>query len=258
MRMPSGPRTMTELPTTCITVPSFTSVTVTGFTVVVVVNVAVPCMPGFRSWTDSVLPPTLKRNDSGTVYSFVSPASRTTKRLPSTATTSNVRVSVFVDVDCAEAAPTVSPTTPRQTAISTFGSLGDMDLPFRWSSNGAPAAGRSERGRARAVQRPPGSGPRAPSQRRAIPPSRIPPYLRSPDGCFPRRLGRQNESQGAVPVPMTSARPASTRTGYHEEDEPYHVSVKDALRALECMLPNRRRPRQVATLRRAPAADATR
>ena len=37
-----------------ITVPFFTSVTVTGVTVVFVVIVAVPAMPGFSSCTDSI------------------------------------------------------------------------------------------------------------------------------------------------------------------------------------------------------------
>src|SRR5262245_61580869 len=46
---PSAVRTMMFGPTTCCTVPSLTSVTVTGFTVVVVVIVAVPDMPGFSS-----------------------------------------------------------------------------------------------------------------------------------------------------------------------------------------------------------------
>ena len=63
--MPSSVRTMTLVPEACITVPFFTSVTVTGVTVVFVVIVAVPAMPGFSSCTDSIFPSTLNRKSCG-------------------------------------------------------------------------------------------------------------------------------------------------------------------------------------------------
>ena len=81
----------------CITVPFFTSVTVTGITVVFVVMVAVPAMPGFSSCTDSIFPSTLNRKSSGTVSSRVPSGSLTTSWLPSTAMTWNFLVS---DVRC--------------------------------------------------------------------------------------------------------------------------------------------------------------
>src|SRR6516164_7333854 len=65
MRIPSGVRTMIELPETCITVPLLTSVTVTGWTVVVVVMVAVPLIPGLSSCTDSCWPFIVNRESSG-------------------------------------------------------------------------------------------------------------------------------------------------------------------------------------------------
>ena len=59
------------------TVPFFTSVTVTGVTVVRVVIVAVPFMPGLKSCTDSCCPLTVKRKSSATVSSRV-PSGRLT------------------------------------------------------------------------------------------------------------------------------------------------------------------------------------
>ncbi len=70
--------TITLLATTFMTVPFLTSVTVTGCTVLMVVIVAVPFMPGFRSWTDSCLPFTSNLKSSGIVYSFVPAAVRAT------------------------------------------------------------------------------------------------------------------------------------------------------------------------------------
>jgi hypothetical protein len=58
--------------------PFFTSVTVTGVTVVRVVVTAVPFMPGFNSRTDSGCPFTVKRKSSGTVSSLVPSGSLTT------------------------------------------------------------------------------------------------------------------------------------------------------------------------------------
>ena len=75
---PSSVRTMIVLPDACTTVPFFTSVTVTGVTVVFVVMVAVPFMPGFNSRTDNGLPLTVKRKSSATVSSLVPSGSRTT------------------------------------------------------------------------------------------------------------------------------------------------------------------------------------
>ena len=51
--MPSSVRTMIDEPVCIATVPFFTSVTVTGVTVVRVVTVAVPFIPGFNCCTDS-------------------------------------------------------------------------------------------------------------------------------------------------------------------------------------------------------------
>ena len=67
-----------------ITVPFFTSVTVTGVVVVFVVIVAVPAIPGFSSCTDSCFPSTVNRKSSGTVIAFVPSGSLTTRSLPST------------------------------------------------------------------------------------------------------------------------------------------------------------------------------
>jgi hypothetical protein len=64
-----------EAITTC---PFFTSVTVTGVTIVVVVMVAVPFMPGFRSWTAICLPSTVNRKPAGTEISRVPSGSFTT------------------------------------------------------------------------------------------------------------------------------------------------------------------------------------
>ena len=85
-----------------MTVPFFTSVTVTGVTVVFVVIVAVPAMPGFSSCTDSIFPSTLNRKSSGTVSSLVPSGSLTTSWFPSTAMTWNFLVSDVVVV-CARA-----------------------------------------------------------------------------------------------------------------------------------------------------------
>ena len=68
--MPSSVRTMMLLPEVCITVPFFTSVTVTGVTVVLVVMVAVPAMPGFSSCTDSHLPVDVELEAGGHGYLF--------------------------------------------------------------------------------------------------------------------------------------------------------------------------------------------
>ena len=54
-----------------MTVPFFTSVTLTGVTVVRVVIVALPFMPAFSSLTDICCPLTLKRKSSATVSSLV-------------------------------------------------------------------------------------------------------------------------------------------------------------------------------------------
>ncbi len=65
-------------PDALTTVPFFTSVTVTGVTVVRVVMVAVPFMPAFNSCTDICCPLTMKRKSSGTVSSLVPSGSLTT------------------------------------------------------------------------------------------------------------------------------------------------------------------------------------
>ena len=80
-----------------MTSPFFTSVTYTGLTVVVVVIVAFPFIPGLSSWTGTCLSPTVKRKSAGTVYSRVPSASFTTTTLPSTETISNDFTCVVVD-----------------------------------------------------------------------------------------------------------------------------------------------------------------
>ena len=70
-------------------------------TVVFVVMVAVPFMPGFSSRTDIGCPFTMKRKSSATVSSLVPSGSLTTSVLPSTASTSKLFVSLAVDVCCA-------------------------------------------------------------------------------------------------------------------------------------------------------------
>ncbi|HEX2340831.1 MAG TPA: hypothetical protein VHI98_10165 [Vicinamibacterales bacterium] len=76
--LPSSVRTMMLPPAACSTIPFFTSVTVTGVTVVFVVTVAVPVMPAFSSCTDSSFPSTLNRKSSGTVSSLVPSGNLTT------------------------------------------------------------------------------------------------------------------------------------------------------------------------------------
>ena len=118
-RTPSSVRTMMVEPTECTTVPFFTSVTVTGVTVVRVVMVAVPFMPGLKSRTDSCCPLTVKRKSSATVSSLVPSGSLTTSWLPSTARTSNVFVSAVLVVCCASDTTDVKQTTaaPRTTLL---------------------------------------------------------------------------------------------------------------------------------------------
>ncbi len=100
----------------CITVPFFTSVTVTGVTVVFVVIVAVPAMPAFNSCTDNIFPSTLNRKSSGTVSSLVPSGSWTTSLFASTAMTWNFLVSDVVVV-CAGAAAAVRHTSaPHNTS----------------------------------------------------------------------------------------------------------------------------------------------
>ena len=53
-RTPSALRTFTEWSVALTTVPSLTLVTVTGQTVVLVVTVAVPFIPGFSCFTDKL------------------------------------------------------------------------------------------------------------------------------------------------------------------------------------------------------------
>ena len=92
-RYPSSVRTMMLPAIACVTVPFFTSVTVTGVTVVRVVTVAVPFIPAFSWCTDSCCPLTVKRKSSATVSSLVPSGSLTTRVLPSTARTSKFLVS---------------------------------------------------------------------------------------------------------------------------------------------------------------------
>ena len=92
--------TMMLEPEGFITVPLFTSVTVTGITVVLVVIVAVPAMPGFSSRTDNIFPSMLNRKSSGTVSSLVPSGNLTTSWLPSTAMIWNFLVCVVVCAMC--------------------------------------------------------------------------------------------------------------------------------------------------------------
>ncbi len=64
-------RTMIAVPNAVTTAQFFTSVTLTGVTIVVVVMLAVPLMPGFNSRTDICGPSILKRMSSATVSSRV-------------------------------------------------------------------------------------------------------------------------------------------------------------------------------------------
>jgi hypothetical protein len=116
---PSAVRTMMLVPTVCITVPFFTSVTVTGTTVVFVVMVAVPAMPGFSSCTDSIFPSMLNRKSSGTVSSLVPSGNLTTSWLPSTEMTWNFLVSVVVDV-CAKVTAAVRQTSAPHNTTRTI------------------------------------------------------------------------------------------------------------------------------------------
>ena len=104
------------VPRFCITVPFFTSVTVTGVTVVLVVIVAVPVMPDFSSCTDNIFPSTLNRKSSATAISLVPSGSFTTRVLPSTEMIWNFFVSDVVVV-CAGAAAAVRQTrAPHNTS----------------------------------------------------------------------------------------------------------------------------------------------
>jgi hypothetical protein len=119
-RIPSSVRTMMVEPAVSITVPFLISVTVTGVTVVRVVMVAVPFMPGFNSRTDNGCPLTVKRKSSATVNSLVPSGSLTTSWLPSTMSTSNVFVSVELVVCCAWDTTAVEYTTAAARAIRTI------------------------------------------------------------------------------------------------------------------------------------------
>ena len=109
---------MMLVPSAFVTIPSFTSVTVTGTLVVFVVIVAVPAMPGFSCCTDSICPSMLKRKSSGTVSSRVPSGNLTTSWLPSTAMIWNFLVSVCV---CASATAAVRHTRAlaRTTRVNT-------------------------------------------------------------------------------------------------------------------------------------------
>ena len=109
--IPSSVRTTMLEPERCMTVPFFTSVTVTGVTVVRVVIVAVPFMPGFNWPTDNDCPLTMNRKSSGTSSSFVPSGSLTISWLPTTLMTSKLLVSVAVDVCCASDTLAVAHTT---------------------------------------------------------------------------------------------------------------------------------------------------
>ena len=111
--IPSGVLTMMDVPLVAWTVPFFTSVTVTGVTVVFVVMVAVPFMPTVNSRTDIGFPLIMKRKSSATFSSLVPSGRLTTNVLPSTAITSNALVSVAVVVVCA-----CDPTAVRHTTAA--------------------------------------------------------------------------------------------------------------------------------------------
>ena len=95
--------------------PFFTSVTVTGVTVVRVVMVAVPFEPTFSWRTDNCCPSTVKRKSSATVISLVPSGSLTTSVLPSTARTSNALVCVDDDDCCANDPTAVKDRTAAAT-----------------------------------------------------------------------------------------------------------------------------------------------
>src|SRR4029434_9385855 len=91
-------------PPVMTTSPSFTSVTVTGVDLVVVVIVAVPFIPGCNSCTDFGWPSTVNLKESGTVSSLVPSGRRTTSVLPFTAITASSSVCVHIADDvCAQA-----------------------------------------------------------------------------------------------------------------------------------------------------------
>src|SRR4029453_8284302 len=127
--MLSGVRTMTlPAPRFLTTTPFFTSVTYTGLTVVVVVIVALPFIPGLSSWTVTCLSPTVKRKSAGTVNSRVPSAPFTTRTLPSTETISKDFTSVVVDwawaVTAARArAPATATTAHRLRRALSIGAL---------------------------------------------------------------------------------------------------------------------------------------
>ena len=104
-------------PDASATVPFFTSVTVTGVTVVRVVIVAVPFMPTVNWRTDICWPSTLKRKSSGTVSSLVPSGSETTSTLPSTARTWKALVSADDVVCCASDPTAVMDRTAAATTI---------------------------------------------------------------------------------------------------------------------------------------------
>src|SRR5262245_17675673 len=109
---PSAVRTTIDEPVTRATVPFLTSVTVTGVSVVLVVIVAVPVMPGFSSSTDIGCPFTVSLKSGGTVSSLVPSGSLTTRSLPLTAMISNVFVSVVLVV-CAGACAVTRPSSAQ-------------------------------------------------------------------------------------------------------------------------------------------------
>jgi len=98
-----------------MTSPFFTSVTTTGVTVVFVVMVAVPFMPGFKSPAASCRPSTVNWKPSGTLISRVPSGSLTTRSLPLTAITSKFLVCVEALVVCA-----VEVTAVKHTAIAAI------------------------------------------------------------------------------------------------------------------------------------------
>jgi hypothetical protein len=116
-RTPSASRTITELGPALNTTPSRISVTATSLIVVVVVMVAVPFIPGFKSDTAIFLPSTVKRKSSGTVISCVPFSSRTTSLFPSTATTSKLRVPVVVVVCPGRNPRRRAPAQPRRLPL---------------------------------------------------------------------------------------------------------------------------------------------
>ena len=111
--------------------PFFTSVTVTGVTVVRVVTVAVPFIPAFSCCTDNCWPLTVKRKSSATVSSLVPSGSLTTRVLPSTARTSKFLVSDEVDVVCAGDPTAVEHTTAAASAIRTIARVIGLSILLR-------------------------------------------------------------------------------------------------------------------------------